>query len=88
MCSVMNALTSVQLSMAQYVAVFTCESKYRFDEQTSHPFTTWELQSMCTDVHSISSGNEVRFTYHGDELPFKIETITVFIKIKPYTSIH
>ena len=40
MCSVMNALTSVQLSMAQYVAVFTCESKYRFDKQTSHPFTT------------------------------------------------
>ena len=39
----MNALTSVQLSMAQYVAVFTCESQYRFDKQTSHPFTTLEL---------------------------------------------
>ncbi len=44
MCSVMSALTSVQLSMAQYVAVFTCESKYRFDKQTTHPFTTWELK--------------------------------------------
>ena len=52
MCSVMNALTSGQLSMAQYVAVFMCESKYRFDKQTLHPFTTWELflGSLCSSA--------------------------------------
>ncbi len=42
---VMSALTSVQLSMAQYVAVFKCETKYRFDKQTPHPFTTWHVEN-------------------------------------------
>ena len=37
-----------------------------------------EFITMCTDAHHIFSGNEVRFTYHGNELPFTIETITVF----------
>ncbi len=28
---------------------------------------------MFTDVHRFAFGNEVRFTKHGTELPFKIE---------------
>ena len=52
MCSVMNALTSVQLSMAQYVAVFTCESKHRFDQQTSHPLPlgNWYMYGRTCNV--------------------------------------
>ncbi len=54
MCSVMNALTSVQPSMDQYVAVFTLESKYRFDQQALHPFTTWELKCSFSALLEMS----------------------------------
>ena len=31
------------------------------------------------------SGNYVRFTYHGNELPFKIETLAIFSNTNPHS---